>query len=87
MAGIEDADFKEKKIDFWENVYGIDMSIIKNPVVSEPIIDSVNPISIVTDDFCVFSLNLKTIRPEQLNFSGFYKLKATRDDYVHGLIA
>ena len=30
ICAIEDGDYKEEKINWWENVYGFDMSIIKD---------------------------------------------------------
>lgn len=32
IMGIEDADYKKEKIDFWEDVYGFDMSCVKRLV-------------------------------------------------------
>jgi protein arginine N-methyltransferase 1 len=29
LSSIEDADYRQTKVDFWENVYGVDMSSIK----------------------------------------------------------
>lgn len=42
IAAIEDGEYKEEKIGFWDNVYGFDMSHIKSMVLSEPLVDTVN---------------------------------------------
>jgi protein arginine N-methyltransferase 1 len=32
MCGIEDSEYKEKRLDFWNDVYGFDMSCIRQAV-------------------------------------------------------
>jgi protein arginine N-methyltransferase 1 len=43
VVGIEDAQYKDEKIYFWDDVYGFDMSCIKKIAISEPLVDTVNP--------------------------------------------
>lgn len=43
VVGIEDAQYKDEKIHFWDDVYGFDMSCIKKIAISEPLVDTVNP--------------------------------------------
>lgn len=49
MAAIEDQQYKHEKISFWENVYGFDMSCIRDIALTEPLVDVVPPKSLVTD--------------------------------------
>ena len=43
LAGIEDTEYRENKIDFWDNIHGISMPSIKRYALKEPIIDIVEP--------------------------------------------
>ena len=43
LCAIEDREYKESKIHWWENVYGFDMSIIKDVALCEPLVDVVDP--------------------------------------------
>ena len=43
LCAIEDREYKESKIHWWENVYGYDMSIIKDIALCEPLVDVVDP--------------------------------------------
>lgn len=43
VAGIEDAEYKAEKIDFWDDVYGFDMSCIRALAMAEPLVDCVDP--------------------------------------------
>jgi protein arginine N-methyltransferase 1 len=37
MAGIEDGDYKDEKIGFWDNVYGFNYSPLKQTALTEPL--------------------------------------------------
>ena len=41
LSAIEDQEYKEEKIDFWEDVYGFDYSCIKEIALREPLVDTV----------------------------------------------
>ncbi|UKZ73292.1 type I protein arginine N-methyltransferase Rmt1 [Trichoderma virens FT-333] len=49
FAGIEDGDYKEEKIGFWDNVYGFDYTPLKATALSEPLVDTVDLKAVVTD--------------------------------------
>lgn len=87
LSAIEDADYKERKVNFWDDVYGINMSVIKPTVLAEPIVDVVEHQTIMTNEFCLFTMDLKTIQTSQLEFSAAYTLRAVKNDYCHALVA
>ncbi|EIN11422.1 protein arginine n-methyltransferase [Punctularia strigosozonata HHB-11173 SS5] len=87
MAAIEDQDYKEEKINFWDNVYGFDYSCIKEIALREPLVDTVELKSVVTDPWRIKHIDLRTVKKEDLSFSAPFKLKATRNDYVHAFLA
>jgi hypothetical protein len=58
MCGIEDSQYKDEKIHFWDDVYGFDMSCIKKIAISEPLVDTVNPDQICTKSCQVASCSL-----------------------------
>jgi protein arginine N-methyltransferase 1 len=60
MCGIEDGHYKSDKIDFWDDVYGFDMSVIKDIALSEPLVDSVDGRSVMSDVKPVLSLDILT---------------------------
>jgi protein arginine N-methyltransferase 1 len=87
VSALEDRKYKEQKVEFWDNVYGFDMSIMKEIVVKEPLIDSCNPNQLVCKRALVKTVDLYTVKIEDLTFETEFSLKAMRNDYVHGLIA
>jgi len=87
MAGIEDGDYKEEKINFWDNVWGFDYSPLKATAMSEPLVDIVEMKAVVTDPTPVITFDLNTVQPEDLSFTAPFQLMARRNDFVHALIA
>ena len=49
ITAIEDREYKEEKINWWDNVYGFDMSAIRNVALNEPLVDVVEAKQVVTD--------------------------------------
>ena len=49
ITAIEDREYKEEKINWWDNVYGFDMSAIRNVALYEPLVDVVESKQVVTD--------------------------------------
>jgi len=87
LAFIEDADYKRQKLDFWDNVYGFNMSCIKSVAYKEPLVDVVESKTIVSKSACVYTLDLYTIKVEELEFESNFNIEFDKDDYVHALIS
>ncbi|KAF2398423.1 S-adenosyl-L-methionine-dependent methyltransferase [Trichodelitschia bisporula] len=87
MAGIEDGDYKEEKIGFWDNVWGFDYTPLKATAMTEPLVDIVDMKAVVTDPTPVLTLDLYTVKTSDLAFQVPFTLTARRDDFVHALIA
>ncbi|KAJ7495052.1 S-adenosyl-L-methionine-dependent methyltransferase [Mycena latifolia] len=86
IAAIEAADYRDEKINFWDNVYGLDYSCIKDIALREPVVDVVDLKSVVTDICTIKEIDLLTAQREQLPFTAQFSLKATRDDFVHAFV-
>jgi len=87
IAGIEDADYKNEKVEFWNNVYGFDMSCIKQIAYREPLVDTVEGAAQVTTACCFLTIDINTVKAEDLTFKRNWSFKATRNDYMHAFIA
>lgn len=87
LTAIEDAQYKDEKITFWEDVYGFDMSCIKDIAIHEPLVDIVNSKSVVSDECTFKTIDILTCTKEDLSFSVPFSLKINRTDYVHALLA
>jgi len=87
FAFIEDDDYKKQKIDWWDNVYGFDMSCIKKIAYREPIVDIVDAKYVVSQCIKVYEVDLYTMTINDLDFTAKYEISMVRDDSVHALIA
>ncbi|XP_022893238.1 protein arginine N-methyltransferase 1.1-like [Olea europaea var. sylvestris] len=87
LTAIEDADYKEDKIEFWNNVYGFDMSCIKKQALSEPLVDIVEQKQIVTNCQLLKTMDISKMALEDASFTAPFKLVAERDDYIHAFVA
>ncbi|KAL9108989.1 MAG: hypothetical protein Q9187_008221 [Circinaria calcarea] len=87
MAGIEDGDYKDEKIGFWDNVYGFDYSPLKDTALTEPLVDTVEMKAVVTDPTAVVTLDLYTVTAADLAFQSPFTLDVRRNDFIHALIA
>jgi protein arginine N-methyltransferase 1 len=87
LSAIEDSDYKEDKINWWDSVYGFNMGCIKKIATSEPLVDTVDAKQIVTNYCPVLHVNLYTVQKADLAFSSPFVLKCRRNDFVHALVA
>eukprot|EP00033_Pygsuia_biforma_P000256 GCRY01000317.1.p1 GENE.GCRY01000317.1~~GCRY01000317.1.p1 ORF type:complete len:333 (+),score=44.77 GCRY01000317.1:144-1142(+) len=87
LCGIEDGEYKDEKVHFWEDVYGFDMSCMKEHVLLEPLVDCVDDKAVVTNHIPIFSVNILDVKSEDLDFVVPYKLTFKRNDYLHALVA
>ena len=87
LAAIEDGDYKEEKIGYWDNVYGFNYSSIKPIVLREPLVDVVNITAVVSSPCTLKELDLYTVKKSDLSFRVPFSLTASRDDYIHAFVA
>ncbi|XP_042387120.1 probable protein arginine N-methyltransferase 1 [Zingiber officinale] len=87
LTAIEDAEYKEDKIEFWNNVYGFDMSCIRKQAMAEPLVDTFDPKQIVTSDVLVKAMDISEMASGDVSFTAPFKLIAQRDDYIHAFVA
>ncbi|KAI3714712.1 hypothetical protein L6452_21671 [Arctium lappa] len=87
LTAIEDAEYKEDKIEFWNNVYGFDMSCIRKQSIMEPLVDTVDQNQIVTNCQLLKTMDISKMTSGDASFTAPFKLVAERDDYIHALVA
>lgn len=87
ITAIEDAQYKEEKIHFWDNVYGFDMSCIRDWAMREPLVDIVDAKSVVSTDHVFKTINIATVTKADLSFEDVpFSLRMNRSDNVHALL-
>lgn len=86
ICAAEDAKVKKERIDFWKNVYGFDMSVIRDVAQSEAIVDVIDAEAICTNAVPIHSIDILTCTQEAMGFDSKFTLHATRNDYIHGFV-
>lgn len=86
LTAIEDAEYKEDKINFWDRVYGFDMSSIKKSAIQEPLVDVVEPKQIMATTARLLTIDINTVKAEDLAFKVPFRLSALRDDFCHAFV-
>ncbi|XP_028399544.1 protein arginine N-methyltransferase 3-like [Dendronephthya gigantea] len=86
IVGVEDKKRMEDKITFWEDVYGVKMSCMKNLVLSEPVVDIVDPNTIVTSNCVLKEINVNKVTTESLDFKSDFQLQALRDGNLNIIV-
>jgi len=87
VACIEDADYKDEKIEYWNSVYGFNFSCIQNMAYREPLVDKVDGQTVNTTPSKILALNLNTCKIEDLTFKTEFLCVGERNDFVHAVIA
>jgi protein arginine N-methyltransferase 1 len=86
LCAIEDRQYKDDKINWWDNVYGFDMSSIRKVAITEPLVDVVENGQVVTNNFVIKDVDLYTVTVDDLAFSSEFRLRCVRSDYVQALV-
>lgn len=86
LAAVEDYQYKDIKINFWRNVYDVDMSPIRKAAVCEVLSDNIDKHNLISTICPIYEIDLYTINEEDLDFASKYELKIMKDESVHAFI-
>lgn len=84
LTAISDEEYKESKINWWNDVYGFNMSNIGEIAIREPLVDEVESQMVATSSVLLKTYDMMTISKDDLALEETsFSLKGLRDDYVH----
>ncbi|XP_021696576.1 protein arginine N-methyltransferase 1-like isoform X2 [Aedes aegypti] len=86
VTAIEERQSKDERINWWEDVYGFNMSAIRKDAINEPLVDVIDPRQIVTSSYLIKEIDMYTVVRQDLNFESPFHLIAKRNDFVQALI-
>jgi len=86
VCAIEDRFYKEERFDFWDDVYGFNMSCIKKLSLAEPLVEYVNRQAVVTNNCLLKEFDIQNGKKEDIPFSSPFHLQIKRNDYVQALV-
>ncbi|KAJ7712993.1 protein arginine N-methyltransferase [Mycena metata] len=77
LALCDAREVSKDRVDFWNDVYGFDLSTMAAELYDEAIVDVVGPETILSVPYTVKDLHLGVITPRQLDFVSSFKLVST----------
>merc|ERR1711981_942362 len=86
VTAIEDRQYKDDKINWWDDVYGFDMSCIRNVALQEPLVDVVDRNQVVANSCLLKEIDIQTCTKDDIPFDSPFNLKMKRNDYVQALV-
>lgn len=85
LTALDDEDFKNDRVNFWDDVYGFKMSAMKQPLLNEAVVDFIKPHSAISDAVPIKDLYLQQITVKQLDFSSPFEIVANRAGTIYAL--
>jgi len=86
VCAIEDRQYKDDKINWWDDVYGFDMSCIRKVALSEPLVDVVDRNQVVTNSCLLKEIDIQTCTKADIPFESPFHLQIKRNDYIQALV-
>merc|ERR1739844_507758 len=78
ITAIEDRQYKDDKINWWDDVYGFDMSCIKKVALQEPLVDVVDRNQVVTNSCLLKEIDIQTCTKDDIPFDSPFNLQIKR---------
>ena len=86
ITAIEDRQYKDDKINWWDDVYGFNMSAIGKVAVTEPLVDVVDRNQVVASSCLLKEINIQTCTKDDIPFNSEFFIHLKRNDYVQALV-
>merc|ERR1712038_2023661 len=86
VTAIEDRQYKDDKINWWDDVYGFDMSCIRKVALQEPLVDVVDRNQVVSNACLLKEIDIQTVTKADIPFSSPFTVTMKRNDYVQALV-
>merc|ERR1712226_711061 len=86
ICAIEDRQYKDDKINWWDDVYGFDMSCIRSVALQEPLVDVVDKNQVVSNSCLLKEIDIQTCTKDDIPFVAPFSLKIKRNDYAQALV-
>lgn len=87
VAALDDEAYYTKKLNYWNNVYGVSMKCMKKWVLSEPIVDPIDHQDILSNTMKFYDIDLEKILVADLDFNSMFNIKIEIDGWIHGFVS
>lgn len=85
LIGVSDIYYHKERFDYWSNVYGFKMSSMKFHHLREGYLTCLNPKQLLTNKQLLSSIDLMTLKEEEMSFVKDFSLEALDTDSINAL--
>ncbi|XP_066485176.1 protein arginine N-methyltransferase 3 isoform X2 [Tiliqua scincoides] len=78
LVAIADSSKHADRIAFWDDVYGFNMSCMKKAVISEAVVEVLDPSTLISDSYVIKRIDCHTVSVPELEFSSDFALTITK---------
>ncbi|KAJ1547832.1 hypothetical protein HK096_010720 [Nowakowskiella sp. JEL0078] len=82
ISAIDDEEWLYDRFNYWDQVYGFDMSVIKLKFTEEAHIDIFSHEKVISDQTVITSINTNVAKTSSLDFESNFKLQILKSGYV-----
>lgn len=86
LVGFGDEERHREFVEFWENVYGFDMTSLQPEVLKEAIVEVCKNEHVLTDPVVIAEFDLMTVEYSCRNFSFSFEMKIKKDGKFTGFV-
>ncbi|KAM5127377.1 protein arginine N-methyltransferase 3-like, partial [Mantella aurantiaca] len=79
LVAVCDPGGHARKLAFWDDVYGFNMSCMKKAVLPEAVVEVVDPDSVISQPCVIKDIDCQMTTVKELNFSSDFSLTITKD--------
>ena len=85
IVAYSDEDWYNDKCNFWNDVYGFNMSIMKETTYELAQVEIINPDCLISEPARILDIDLSTVNTEDLDFESQFELTLSSTGKIHGL--
>lgn len=86
IEAIDDKEYWDGKVAFWNDVYGYDMTTLRPLPLMEPIVEIVPPENVLSDRCTFKAIDINTVKAKELDFEAPFTVRTSRAGTCHGFV-
>lgn len=86
LLAAHDQKLEASYVSFWEDVYGFNMPSLKKEVLSEGLMQVVNPDSVMSEPCRVYGIDVNTVQSKNLDYQTDFSLRITKPGICSAIV-
>jgi len=86
ICAMQNGELRKEKIDFWSDIYGFKMNPMKEAVISDCLVHSITPESVISTRPMLKEFNINTVQLDEMDFKSNFKLTIQKDGFMDAFV-